>query len=174
VSTFAIWRLWGKDNRTGFFAESENRLLLCWFGIAFLLANHSYFMKSLQPLHFTRGYIWTSLFFIGLPMLNLAIQKLKQSRRLKSRFLFAGLLTVFFLDNAAWLTSISFLHRSDIHLTDQQASVINWIKDRGTDSTLLLADNERIAYLSLTYTRARSWYSHPFNTPEASEKKQQI
>ena len=56
----------------------------------------------------------------------------------------------------------------------QQASAIEWIKEKGTDSTLLLAEDERIAYLSLTYTGVRSWYSHPFNTPEASDRKKQV
>ncbi len=174
TGTFAIWRLWKKDRRDVFFSGSENRLLLCWFALAFLLANHHYFMKSMQPLHFTRGYIWTSLFFIGLPMLSGMVQRLRQGGLGKSKLLLAGLLIVFLLDNTVWLNSISFFHRSDVRLTRQQATVIDWIKREGTGSTLILSEDEGIAYLSLTYTPVRSWYSHPFNTPEASFRKEQL
>jgi hypothetical protein len=40
-------------------ADRSFRVLLTWFGTAFLLGNHDLFISPRQPLHFTHGYVWT-------------------------------------------------------------------------------------------------------------------
>src|SRR6266704_3622578 len=48
-----------------FFRIPRNRLLAIWALVAFILANHEFAIRPIQPLHFDRGYIWIPLFLMG-------------------------------------------------------------------------------------------------------------
>jgi len=160
-----------RENFRRFFQTSSRRLFLCWFIIAFLLANHDLFMKGRQPIHFTRGYIWTSLFLLGLPTL----QRLNIS--MKTRFHRLGLIfiaLIFFVDNLTWISlnvASRAAHPDSRYINSEQEQVFTLLNNECTERTLLISNDGTISYLSTVYTKAYPWLSHPFTTPFVADKK---
>ena len=154
-----------------FFEIRSNRILIAWFAIAFLLANHEIFISPKQPVHFTRGYIWTSLFLLGLPYL-IQLNKIVSQRWKTTGWLAIALL--FFADNFLWITinSLKTSNQDDAtYITSDQRNVLNLLDRETSNQTLIISQDKTIAYLSSVYTRGTPWYSHPFTTPEAKFKK---
>jgi hypothetical protein len=160
-----------RENFRRFFQTSSSRLFLCWFIIAFLLANHDLFMKARQPIHFTRGYIWTSLFLLGLPTL----QRLNIS--MKTKFHRLGLIfiaLIFFVDNLTWISlnvASRAAHPDSRYINSEQEQVFKLLNNECTERTLLISNDGTISYLSTVYTKAYPWLSHPFTTPFVADKK---
>lgn len=154
-----------------FFASRSNRLFLAWFLIAFLLANHEIFMKARQPIHFTRGYIWSSLFLLGLPALN------QLNHHLKNKWGNIGLAMmglVFFFDNFFWISENIYSRAekpSPLYINAEQKNILDLLKTETDNQTIIISKDPTIAYLSAVYTSGNPWYSHPYTTPDASRKK---
>lgn len=169
VGLFAILSIC-KPSIRNFFRLRSNRILICWFVVAFLLANHEIFIKARQPIHFTRGYIWTSLFLLGLPALTSLISYFKNHYRFTGLILFAAL---FFSDNFLWIGA-HIIHTqtepSTAYITDEQKKVFTVLCKNSSNKTLLITEDNSIAYLSTIYTKAYPWYSHPYTTPYAAKK----
>ncbi|MGZ8538845.1 MAG: hypothetical protein ACXWV9_11310, partial [Flavisolibacter sp.] len=154
-----------------FFTLQSNRLFACWFLAAFTLANHEIFMKAMQPIHFTRGYIWTSLFLLGLPALLKWNKFLMRRFGLKAIILFAS---VFFIDNFLWIFNTVYSKAEtpySTYISREQKEVLNWLDEESSNKTLIVSSDNTIAYLSTVYTKAYPWYSHPYTTPFAEKKK---
>jgi hypothetical protein len=159
-----------KSSVREFLKSAPNRLFLSWFVIAFLLANHEVFMTARQPIHFTRGYIWTSLFLLGLPSLQQFIIYLQRKRQVML-YLFVF---IFLLDNFLWITTRTVSKATGPHtnyITHEQKEILRQLDLRATNQTLVITNILNIAYLSTVYTKAYPLYSHPYTTPFA-EKKQ--
>ncbi len=77
------------------------RFLLIWAAVSFVLANHNLLIAPVQPLHFTRGYIWTPLFLLGAPALLQALEAASR-RDVVQLILPAVLIGFLLLDNAVW------------------------------------------------------------------------
>ena len=161
--------------KKSFFLLSHNRLFACWFIIAFLLAKHEWFIKPMQPVHFTRGYIWTSLFLLGLPALH---QLFSFFRNIKyGKYAIAVLAIVFLLDNFTWIAqySLSFPRgKSASYIIPEEKQVLTILNKQSGNKTLIIgysSEEEVLTYLSLVYTKSYSWISHPFTTPFADKKK---
>ncbi|HEU4470624.1 MAG TPA: hypothetical protein VFR58_06060 [Flavisolibacter sp.] len=155
-----------------FFAQAYNRLFACWFLVAFLLANHELFIRARQPVHFTRGYIWTSLFLLGLPALHHLTKKWKTSHRKR---ILAFAVVVFLSDNFLWIGNSIRTKTTEAnitHITREQDEILKWLDRESTAGTLVVSSDETVACLSTIRTSAYPWYSHPFTTPFAAEKKQ--
>jgi hypothetical protein len=175
VGLLSVWTLRRVSFVRSFFSGSTNRLLFVWFIVAFLLANHHYLIRAVQPLHFTRGYVWTALFFIGAPSLIALLEKMQSSRRVLSKVGLAAFLIVFLLDNAMWLTAISVSSmRSDILLTHGQRELLTWMDSEEAVGAVVLSEDENIGYLATVYTPLRSWYGHRYNTPRSSQRKEEL
>lgn len=162
-----------KLNKPGsFFSQSQNRLFLLWFLIAFSLANHEIFMKPMQPLHFTRGYIWTSLFVLGIPALHYFLIKLTGS--LIKRIIAAFLLLLFLSDNLTWIFD-QVKSKADVpstsYINSEQKEIFDLLNKHTTNKTLIIGTDEIVPYLSTVYTKAYPWHSHIFTTPFAAQKK---
>lgn len=170
VGTLAIVSVY-KASFLGFLQVRSNRLLVCWFLVAFSLANHDMFMKPMQPIHFTRGYVWTSLFLLGLPAL------LQLNNYLKTKFgnlVLVFFCLLFFSDNGLWITNHVYSKATRpgaSYISGEQKQVLKLLNQESTNKTLLISSDETIAYLASVYTKAWPWYSHPYTTPFAKEKK---
>lgn len=155
-----------------FFSQGQNRLFLLWFLVAFSLANHEIVMKPMQPLHFTRGYIWTSLFILGIPALHYLLSKLTAS--LFQKIMLGFLILLFFSDNLAWVYSQAGAKAttpSTSYLNREQKEIFALLKKHTTNRSLIIGSDELIPYMSTVYTRAYPWLSHPFTTPYVAQKK---
>jgi hypothetical protein len=139
--------------------------------VSFLLANHQWFMTPHQPIHFTRGYIWTPLWLAGLPALAQLLNRGTQPHRRWPSVVVATLGAMAVLDNAGFLVSSS-LHARDygfgLNRAERQAfAAISRLQQAGT----LLTDDARLGYLAAVYTPARPWFGHKYNTPQFEDRK---
>ncbi len=169
LALLTVWKI----NKLGkFFLQSQNRLFLLWFLVAFSLANHEMVIKPMQPLHFTRGYIWTSLFLLGVPALHYLLSKLTVSVSQKIVLVFFVLL--FFSDNLVWVYSQSgarAISPSTSYLNREQKEIFTLLNKQCTNRSLIIGTDELIPYMSTVYTKAYPWLSHPFTTSHVVQKK---
>ncbi|TMI89672.1 MAG: hypothetical protein E6H08_16145 [Bacteroidetes bacterium] len=170
VGLFTLLRFISKPLHT-FFASSENTLFLSWFIIVFLLINHQLFMKAMEPVHFTRGYEWSSLFIIGLPAQERFINYLKK----KSKFILLPLFCLILLnDNILWLINYSrpeSLTQLSVYISQKQKDVLNWLEKNTNNSSLVISGDNQISILSTVYTKAYPWTSHNLATPFLKRKQ---
>jgi hypothetical protein len=180
VGVLAFWSFRRLDIAKQFFSRPHHRLFLTWFIVAFALANHEFAIRPIQPLHFTRGYIWTPLFFMGvMPLVGLfgAIQRL---RGIVFRNVAAGaVLAALLLDNAAWLAQYplkALAGRPDagITITHAQLDLFRWLCRDENRGALLLTGDRDLGYLASVYTPLRSWIGHIFNTPDGPKHEAEI
>ena len=155
-----------------YFSVQSNRLFICWAIIAFTLANHELFIKPMQPLHFTRGYIWSALFFAGLPGLHYLWKTLFIK---KNGVIFILLISIIFVsDNLVWIikntrrvnepTSVTLI-------TAEQKQILEFLSINAKFNDAIVGSDEVIPYLASIYTKSNIWFSHPYNTPNYSSKK---
>lgn len=171
AGSLAISSLFVHNIKGKWLQRSESRLFLTWFIVAFTLANHELFIKPQQPVHFTRGYIWTALFLLGLPALDYLLDRLNQSSYKK--VIAGSFILLFASDNIAWI-SLSAGSKATVasvtYINKEQQTVFDHLTQTTDNSTLLVSRDENISYLSSVYTEVYPWYSHPFTTPFAARK----
>ncbi len=170
IAVATRWRITRLDLR--------QRLLFFWFAISLALANHDLLLRPVQPLHFTRGYIWIPLFLLGAPVLLEALETGLRARTLR---LWAVVLTlfVFMLDNTVWIgTRMVGAIFGDpgeaISLDPREREVLVELGSSQLKGYLLISQDEKIGYLATVYTPLRSWYSHMFNTPYAANRRAEL
>ncbi len=170
VGLLAFSSLFMGNTKIKWLQRSSNRLFLVWFLAAFTLANHELFIKPQQPIHFTRGYIWTALFLLGLPALDFLLERFNHGYKK----IIAGFFILLFLsDNIAWISlsaGSKATATSATYINKEQQLIFDHIKKTTGNSTLLVSRDENISYLSSVYTDVYPWYSHPFTTPFADKK----
>ncbi|QDT56016.1 hypothetical protein Pan44_40650 [Caulifigura coniformis] len=171
------------------------RFLLIAAGVSFLLANHQWFITPRQPIHFTRGYIWTPLFLIGLPTLaslfdrlfNTAPTPLPSGERAGVRgdrsntppkaigFLAIALLFALALsDNAAFLLiNATSPTPPGFNLTADEQAVFHDLNTKHLTG-VLLTDDDRLGYLAAAMTSARPWLGHKYNTPKFDDRQTRL
>src|SRR5207302_7200411 len=154
------------------------RLLLVWFAVSFALANHDLVMAPLQPLHFTRGYIWAPLFLLGAPLLVRLIARAARAAVAPTLVpaLIAGL---FVFDNAAWFgRAAMWEHYSNepngIALDAPERAVLASLQDPHYRGYLLVSQSPKLGYLATVYSPLRAWYSHISHTPQAKHRKTEL
>ena len=143
------------------------RLLLAWFLAAFALVNHDLVIKPMQPLHFSRGYVWLPLMLMGAPALVELLERLQSGWRWAVG---AGLAVLLLLDNGVWFTlnGLSYLRGERpgwaMLMPPNGRAMAKRLNQPDAAGRLLLADDCDLAYLMLVYTPLRTWASHTFNT----------
>jgi hypothetical protein len=164
--------------RRGQAPTRSQRLLLVWFAVSFALANHDLLFAPVQPLHFTRGHIWTPLFLLGAPVLIRAIAAASRTVVLRA-VVPAAIVGLLLLDNTAWFlwTAVSEHYSgrpSGLTLDVQERAVIERLGDGRYGGYLLVSQSQKLGYLATVYSPLRSWYSHAFNTPYAAQRKAEL
>jgi hypothetical protein len=162
VGAAALWRVRRFSAFKKFVADGKNRLFLVWFIVAVLLANHELFIHPTQPLHFARGYIWTSLFFIGISSILTFIDRLRRHTGMGYKLVLLVTIALFLSDNATWL---SISHGGDVRLTTDERQLLEWMDSPDNTGALLLSQDDKIGDLSTVYTPLRTWYAHGGITP---------
>ncbi len=169
VGGAAIWRLRSVSRLRAFAGEGQNRLLIVWFLVAFLLANHQWFMHPVEPLHFTRGYLWSALFLIGAPGLIDGIDRLLHRGTVLARAGIVLVVLVFLSDNGLWLGAhTAHTLSGDVWLTHVQMRVLRWVDARGLEGAVLVSEDPEIARMAAVYTPVRPWSAGTGITPKES------
>lgn len=150
------------------------RFLLIAAGVSFLLANHQWFMTPRQPIHFTRGYIWTPLFLAGLPSLAAWFDRLRARGVVVAGTLIAAFAVVAVSDNAGFmLVNAMSPTPPGFGLTKDEQAAFKEIKSWDWTG-VLLTDDDRLGYLAAALTSARPWIGHKYNTPRFEERQNKL
>jgi hypothetical protein len=173
VGGLAIWQL-ARSSRECL-RDFRTRLFVVWFLVVFGLTQHNLLMRPIQPIHFAHGYDWMALFFIGAPLLIATIERL---RKIPMPWVRRGglalLVGLFLLDNGVWIAKKAVYNEQAIALTDAQSAVLVWLTQNLRSGDMVVCEDSLISYLVSTYTPARSWQGHRFNTPAIQERRDEV
>jgi hypothetical protein len=140
------------------------------------LAKHDLVITPVQPLHFTRGYIWTPLFLIGAPILVRAIAA--ASRAAAIRVIVPGAIVgLFLVDNAVWFVFVGIAEYRGYYgltLDKEEWAIIEKFCEPRFAGYLVLSQSPKLGYLTTVYSPLRSWSSHPYNTPYSGLRKEEL
>jgi hypothetical protein len=128
-------------------------------------------MRAIEPVHFTRGYVWSSLFLLGLPGLDRVLNFLKKKSRL---LLLPFFVIVFLSDNILWFINYSRKNTRthlSVYISKEQKEVLDWLKKNSDNSSLIISSDKLISTLSTVYTPAYAWTSHNLATPFLADKR---
>ncbi|MGB7925605.1 MAG: hypothetical protein WCF57_20370 [Pyrinomonadaceae bacterium] len=175
VGALAAWRMRRFKLAQTFFAVPRNRFFCIWFLVAFILANHEFAVRPVQPLHFTRGYIWMPLFLMGAPALvGLFAFLMSRGRRILMALCIALVMALFLSDNILWLGAFAFRQEQGFQLTRDERALFDWMNAKENRGSIILSRDPRIAYLAMTYTPLRAWYSHQYTTPQNELRQREV
>jgi hypothetical protein len=171
VALLAACRLWVDRRRL----DARVGFLLVAFGVSGVLAKHELLVDPVQPLHFTRGYVWLPLCLIALPLMQRALVAARARwRPLPYAAACGALLLVASADNLGAIgTALSLHPHLGLQLSPDERAAFRWMDAERLDG-VLLCDDTRLGYLSATYTRLRPYLGHPNNTPGAPRRVRQI
>ena len=160
----------GLPGVTSGFTRAE-QFLICALFVSVGLVFHDRLIRPIQPLHFTRGYIWMPLFLLGLPTVQVWGRRAFRSG-LAGQCLAAGLCLALFVDNAAFaLIHSRWLYHSDRGYqlnSDDRAMLV--ALHRRCPAAVVLTESDVINYLLPTYANVRPWIGHLFNTPDRERR----
>ena len=182
VGGLTIWNIRTLDLAKVFFKKFTNRLLFVWFFVSFILANHQIFISPIQPLHFTRGYTWIPLFFMGAETLIGLFIFLDSYSQPVYRYLLIGLImSLFLMDNTLWIGSFIFKpswvksESRGLRLSLNQKELLVWLNNNNKSKKyVILSQDLLLGYYVTVYTPFRSWLSHHFNTPYSSLRANEL
>lgn len=179
VGLLALWRVRRADLFRETFGRAENRLLGVWFVVSLLLANHELFLTPHQPLHFTRGYVWTPLFLLGWPVLRDALESFARSRRLAGALAVSLLASVGLSDNALWFAerlgrASGAREAQGLYMPRELAARLRTLDRPENANRVLVTTSPLEGYFAAALTPLRPVLSHPFNTPEADARGKEI
>lgn len=134
---------------------------------SFLLANHEWFeflFRPIEPIHFTRGYVWLPLWLLGLPTVERLLEwtTATSDRRVACSvpLTVCGLIGV--ADNVGFLTQYFADRREQgVYLDTDVRQAFDYLSRHRTRGTILVTD-DRISYVVRTYTFAMPFVGYPF------------
>ncbi|MEZ6122152.1 MAG: hypothetical protein R3C49_03120 [Planctomycetaceae bacterium] len=174
VATLAFLALWKKR----FLAGRQEQFLLLAAAVAFGLTIHDRILpRPVQPLHFSRGYIWTPLFLIGIPQVVHLISRLQRIPTQWRRPLIAACLCLAVFDNVAFsLTHCYWQYTATgeegFLLTTDDRAVLDVLQT--AESPVIFCEDLDFSYLLPTYVPSRPWLCHKFNTPDYVKRQLQL
>ncbi|MCP4786931.1 MAG: hypothetical protein GY878_25640 [Fuerstiella sp.] len=151
----------------GAFSRTE-QLLLCALIVATGLAFHDRIINPVQPLHFTRGYVWMPMFLIGLPVIT---KWWNRARHGSPKYAIMLLVVAVVADNFFFSVIHSkrqFYQVDGFHLDIEERTLLSDL--HGKRGAVLLESLE-LNYLLPSYADARPWLGHHFNTPGFPTRK---
>jgi hypothetical protein len=174
VGGLAAWRMRTLPRAAGCLAEPKNRLFLVWAVVAFGLANHEFAVPMKQPIHFTRGYIWTALFFLGAPELLRLLDRLR-GRRLA----LAAFTALFLFDNLTWFGvyyagGLRAKLGNGVRINIYQEEVLRRLDDPRLAGCTILGDDHELLYLAIAESPLRSWVSHWIETVDFERHRDEL
>ena len=155
--------------------SNPDQFLVCAFTVAAGLALHDRIIKPVQPIHFTRGYVWMPLFLLAVPTFATWWQQLVRSQPTWNgrRAIAALCVAVFVFDNFAFslIQTRKQLSGDGFHLTHHKRALLLELEQHAaTSRSVVLTESQQLNYLLPAYANARPWLGHLFNTPRYQER----
>jgi len=177
VALFAFGPLTRWKNLMPVLRHPRTRLCLVWFAVIFGLTHHDLLIQSRQPIHFAHGYDWTALFLLGSPAILGAIEKLLAIRpRPAMALAVCGFMALFLSDNILWFASFAdpMVQWQAFALTHDEKNILDWLSRHQSGPIYVASPDQRMNYLTSTYTNLRAWRGHNLNTPQVSLRQSEL
>jgi hypothetical protein len=177
VALFAFGPLTRWKNLVPALGDARTRLCLVWFAVIFGLTHHDLIVQSRQPIHFAHGNDWAALFLLGAPAIVAALEKLLAIRpRPAMALAVCGFLALFLSDNLLWFATFSdpIAQWQAFALTHDEKNVLDWLAHHQSAPAYVASSDQRINYLTSTYTNLRAWRGHDMNTPQVSLRQIEV
>ena len=153
-------------------SNSTSRLFLLWGIVTFLLSIHGFALKPVQPIHFTRGYVYAGFFLFGIPALQVLLRKLSGWGWKGYALIITGSI-LFLFDNISWFgTALLEKNQSGVYFTNAEIQVIDYFKAKKETGIVIGSEKnyELNAGVQL-YSSFKGWIPHPFLTLDIQEKR---
>jgi hypothetical protein len=177
VALFAFVPLTRWKNLMPALGNPRARLCLVWFAVICGLTHHDLLIQSRQPIHFAHGNDWMALFLLGAPAIVAALDKLL-AIRLRPAMVLAvcAFLALFLSDNLLWFASFSdpMAQWQAFALTHDEKNILDWLSRQPNVPAYVASSDQRINYLTSTYTNLRAWRGHDLNTPRVSLRQSEL
>jgi hypothetical protein len=118
-----------------------------------------------------------ALFLLGAPAIVAALDKLLAIRpRPAMAVAVCAFLALFLSDNLLWFASFSdpLTQWQAFALTHDEKNVLDWLSRRPDVPAYVASTDQRINYLTSTYTKLRAWRGHNLNTPEVALRQSEL
>lgn len=158
--------------QSGVWRRSE-QFLLCALTVAAGLAFHDRLIKPVQPLHFTRGYLWMPLLLLGLPVLLNWWNHVRQ-HSFGGALLAVSVAVLMMSDNLVF--SVLHCHRQltaedGFHLDSDERAMLRQLNSDEFAGGVIVTESATLNYLLPAYASVRPWLGHQFNTPNFADRK---
>ena len=157
------------------FSDSGNRLFFWWGTVAFLLSVHGFAIKPVQPIHFTRGYVYAGFFLFCIPALQSIINKYT-IKKAKGYLILSVLVIIFLFDNITWFGyAAEGTNGTGVYFTKQEMELISFFKQKNNKSIVIGSEkNYPLNAAIQLYADTKGWIPHPFLTFEISNKRKAV
>lgn len=152
--------------------NAAEQFLCCALVVAVGLAFHDRLIRPVQPLHFTRGYVWMPLFLLGLPVTLEWIRNIGQRRGPAVVSVVVLLAAVDNFGFAAVHVHEQWTAADGFHLDGDERVLLAEIDDM-VPNAVVLSESDTLNYLFPTYAHVRPWLGHRFNTPDYNRRLEQ-
>jgi hypothetical protein len=135
---------------------------------SFLLANHHWIMRPVEPIHFVRGYIWLPLWLVGLPVLQrtLVWSWATTRRTFATAMPLLALALVSVFDNFAFLAQYPARREQvGVYLSPAQRDIVSQINAKRLRGVMLCPDLD-LSYVLPTYTQVHPYCGYTLYTPD--------
>jgi hypothetical protein len=156
------------------FSNPILRLFFCWGAVSFLLSVHGFAIKPIQPIHFTRGYVYAGFFLFGLPALIQTINWFKQYR-LGKYILLPAFFLIFLSDNLIWFSVNTSYNKTGVYYDRQNQELISFFNEKKETGLLIFSEKHELLSATIQlYSNYKSWIPHPFLTLNIANKRQAV
>jgi len=87
-----------------------------------------------------------------------------------------GFLALFLSDNALWFASFldPLAQWQAFALTHDEKNILEWLSQHQDTPAYVASSDQRINYLTSTYTNLRAWRGHDLNTPQVALRQSEL
>ena len=176
VFGLAFYQIRNTKYFTRFFQDHFNRFLAILGVSNFILANHEFAIKPIQPIHFTHGMVWMPFFLLGVQTIVYLFKKFFKDK-IFTKILVGLFILIFVSDNLLWMAKRTYQthlgkSQTEVNLTVSQKAVIDFIEKSIVNSHLFFVEDLNLGYHLAVYTNARVFASHHIITPDSKNRKE--
>lgn len=163
----------------GFRLNRDEQFLALAAAVAFGLTIHDRILpRPIQPLHFSRGYVWMPLFLIAVPRIQQLLGAIAEFPLVKRRLVLGSLMVLACFDNVLFTATHSIWQFNasgpeGFYLADEDRQVLDVLRAKAPDC-VVFCESLDFGYLLPTYVPVRPWLCHKFNTPDYVQRQKDL
>jgi len=177
---FIVWVLgfWAVKNVAllqKHFSSPINRLFFCFGFFAFLLSIHGFAIKPIQPLHYTRGYVYAGFFLFAIPVIIGILNYVQEKKSTLFKVATFTFILIFLSDNISWFYLNSSKNGTGVLFTKNQQELIHFFSKKNEKGWIISTEkNEKTTSFLQLYSLYKGWIPHPILTFNIASKKEAV